>query len=85
MTGRCTEFFRQSASGFDMVAGNCVYSDKDGDKLFESFDGLEGAWTGGTGKYAGITGSLDLTDVVITTESGYEMQSGVKVGSYTIK
>ena len=85
MTGSCTEFFRQSTTGFDMVEGDCVYVDQDGDKLYEAFDGLKGTWTGGTGKYAGLNGTLDLTDIVITVENGYEMQSGVKVGNYAIK
>ena len=49
MTGKCTEFYRTGAAGFELVVGNCIYTDHDGDKLFESFDGLKGAWTGGTG------------------------------------
>lgn len=85
MTGKCTEFYRTGAAGYELVVGNCIYTDVDGDKLFESFDGFDAAWTGGTGKYAGLTGAFKLTDITVTVESGYEMQSGVKVGSYDIK
>jgi hypothetical protein len=85
LTGKCTELYRVNSTGYDFLTGNCVYTDADGDMLYEQFDGLKGAWTGGTGKYAGLTGTLDLTDVTVTAESGYEIQSGVKVGSYEIK
>ena len=57
MTGRCVGMTRQDATnGFLLVAGDCVYTDADGDHLYESYDGLTATWTGGTGKYAGITG-----------------------------
>ncbi|MHA1559630.1 MAG: hypothetical protein ACTSWI_03045, partial [Alphaproteobacteria bacterium] len=50
MTGRCIGMSRQdAANGYTMIAGNCVYTDTDGDQLFESYDGLTATWTGGTG------------------------------------
>ena len=85
MTGKCVGMTRQAGGAFELVAGNCVYTDADGDQLFEEYDGLAGRWVGGTGKYSGITGTLDLTDIVITAESGYSVLSGVKVGSYVIQ
>lgn len=85
MTGRCSAFSRLAAGEFELVGGTCVYTDADGDQLFEQYDGLAGQWTGGTGKYAGISGSFELTDIVITAESGYDMLSGVKVGGYTLQ
>jgi hypothetical protein len=85
MTGKCVAMFGANASGYDVVLGDCDYTDADGDKLFEHFEGLKGSWTSGTGKYAGVTGSFDLTDIVVRNESGYGVLSGVKVGSYTIK
>lgn len=85
MTGRCVGMTRQAEGAFELVAGNCVYTDADGDQLFEEYDGLAGRWVAGTGKYEGISGTLELTDIVITAESGYAVLSGVKVGSYTIE
>ena len=46
-------------------AGNCVFSDKDGDKVFAVYSCSECPnktagtfkWTGGTGKYAGVKGA----------------------------
>lgn len=85
LTGRCVAMFGMNAGGYDVVLGDCDYSDADGDHLFEHFEGLKGAWTSGTGKYAGVSGSFDLTDIVVSSQSGYAVLSGVKVGSYTIR
>lgn len=84
MTGKCIGMTRSGPNGFDLVAGNCVYTDQDGDQILENYDGLKGSWTGGTGKYSGISGNFDLTDIVFATNNGYAMLSGVKVGSYTL-
>jgi len=85
MTGKCVAMFGMNATGYDVVLGDCDYTDADGDKLFEHFEGLKGTWASGTGKYVGISGSFELTDIAVTNESGYGVLSGVKVGSYTIK
>ena len=85
LTGSCSMLFKLSAAGVDAVEGDCIYADADGDKLFEVFHGDKGSWTGGTGKYAGLTGESDLTNIIVRGANGYEMVSGVKVGSYTIK
>lgn len=82
LTGKCAMAYRQNPQGFDLVVGNCAYADADGDLLFESFDGLNGKWTGGTGKYEGISGAFEFTDIVMSANAGYEMLAGVKVGSY---
>ncbi|MGE0023089.1 MAG: hypothetical protein AB7S70_05585 [Hyphomicrobium sp.] len=37
--------------------GSCVETDKDGDKVFSTFDDTSHTLTGGTGKYEGITGT----------------------------
>lgn len=85
MTGRCIGMSRQAGGVYQLVAGDCVYTDGDGDQLFERYDGLVGTWTGGTGKYTGIHGTFDLTDIIIRQESGYTVMTGVKVGNYTIE
>lgn len=85
MTGRCIGMSRQAGGVYELVAGNCVYTDGDGDQIFEEYDGLAGRWIGGTGKYVGIAGTFDLTDITIRQESGYTVMSGVKIGSYTVE
>lgn len=65
--------------------GNCVVTDKDGDKVFlvwkckDPGSGCKGdfQWTGGTGKYTGITGNNTFTGFGITpTASGYALWKG---------
>jgi hypothetical protein len=85
LTGDCSMVYKVNSTGIDAVEGDCVYADADGDKLFEVLHGAKASWTGGTGKYAGIMGDMDLTDIVVRSFNGYEMVAGVKVGSYTIK
>ncbi len=85
LTGDCSMVYKASSKGVDAVEGDCVYDDVDGDKVFEVLHGNKASWTGGTGKYAGLTGDMDLTDVIVRSFNGYEMVAGVKVGSYTIK
>ncbi len=85
LTGDCSMVYKVNSTGVDAVEGDCVYADADGDKLFEVLHGNKASWTGGTGKYAGLTGDMDLTDVIVRSFNGYEMVAGVKVGSYTIK
>ena len=62
--------------------GYCVVTDQDGDKAFlvwkagKRFDG-DSQWTGGTGKYTGITGNNTFTASLIgTTSSGYSVWKG---------
>ena len=48
-------------------SGTCEQIDSDGDKLFMTYEGSKTGqikWIGGTGKYAGVTGSGDLGVVV---------------------
>lgn len=76
--------------------GNCTYTDKDGDTVYESFASpmpqpmggaahYNGSWTGGTGKYAGITGEFDIVSnsPMLSTEAIVQWM-GTKVGSYQI-
>ena len=62
--------------------GYCVVTDQDGDKAFlvwkagKGFDG-DFQWTGGTGKYTGITGNNAFTALLIgPTPSGYSVWKG---------
>ena len=68
MSARCTALNIDSG-GKKYIDGACVLADKDGDKIFSTFDTREvdksqsnmscgtHIITGGTGKYAGITGT----------------------------
>ena len=68
MSARCTALSIDSG-GKKYIDGACVLADKDGDKIFSTFDTRDvdksqpdmscgtHLITGGTGKYAGITGS----------------------------
>jgi hypothetical protein len=56
MKTRCLISFTSRGSKSSAV-GACTETDGDGDILFTSFDGAAGKLLGGTGKYAGLTGS----------------------------
>lgn len=56
MKARCLISFTSDGAKSSAV-GACTETDGDGDILFTSFDGQAGKLLGGTGKYAGLTGS----------------------------
>ncbi|MGD9738924.1 MAG: hypothetical protein AB7O56_01385 [Bauldia sp.] len=69
MTGQCSSFTRLVGTTNVENYGNCVYTDAQGDKLFEEFNRLpgetvtNGRWIGGTGKYAGISASFTIQGI----------------------
>jgi hypothetical protein len=60
--------------GKDKSHGSCTKVDKDGDQFFELWAGAGGAGTatltGGTGKFAGMTGSEEYTAQLVKSPSG---------------
>jgi hypothetical protein len=106
MTGRCGQIALAEGAVNVEVHGNCVYTDAQGDMLFEKYDRVPGEatttgkWTGGTGKYAGVTSTFNIVGfagfagrtegapVGITPPVGlyqlYSMSAGTKTGSYTL-
>lgn len=66
MTGRCGTFQRLEGATVVSSRGNCVYTDAQGDMLFEEFERQPGEpvstgrWIGGTGKYAGVTSTFEI-------------------------
>jgi hypothetical protein len=106
MTGRCTAFFRNGGAMDRFNVGNCVYTDAQGDMLFEETERgageavTTGRWVGGTGKYAGVTGTLTIQSaggfgaraegerVGATPVPGlyelYPMNAVTKTGTYTL-
>jgi hypothetical protein len=95
MAGRCT-----SAPLIDTAAktlenhGYCDYVDADGDHVFEKWDypvqplGAvnegTGEWIGGTGKYAGISGTMKIRSRRLNSLTDGAIQVvGEKLGSYS--
>jgi hypothetical protein len=69
-TGKCYGVFEVSAEGAYSDRGNCVYTDRDGETFSIKFSTAPGAggtheYTGGTGKWEGVTGSgtYEVTDL----------------------
>jgi mono/diheme cytochrome c family protein len=80
------------AAGTIEISGYCSYRDSDGDEIFEQFssDGpvaldaivWEGDWTGGTGKYAEITGET-RTELAAPIQNGDAiLVGGRKTGNF---
>lgn len=76
--------------------GRCVYADASGDQIFEKYDypvqaqgmNLKGTaeWTGGTGKFAGISGHVELTNTRLAAMTdGIAQVSGTKTGRYSFE
>jgi hypothetical protein len=68
MTGRSGTLQRLHGANVIESNGNCVYTDADGDMLFEQFERgpgdtfTTGHWTG-TGKYAGVTSTFEIRSI----------------------
>lgn len=76
--------------------GRCVYADAAGDQIFERYDypvqaqgaNLKGTaeWTGGTGKFAGLSGDVQLTNTRLSAMTdGVTQVSGTKTGRYSFE
>ena len=76
--------------------GHCVYADTSGDQIFEKYDypvqaqGLDlrgtAQWLGGTGKFAGISGDVELTNTRMTSMTDAVVQvAGTKTGRYSFE
>jgi hypothetical protein len=57
-TFRCIAVFQQIGDKFSDT-GSCVETDKDGDQAYTTFVDTNNVYRGGTGKYAGLTGTFD--------------------------
>jgi hypothetical protein len=56
-TFRCIAIFQQIGDRFS-ATGSCVDTDQDGDHIYSTFVDKEDVYRGGTGKYAGLTGTF---------------------------
>jgi hypothetical protein len=96
MAGRCIllTIIDRAAKTQD-VRGYCSYADRGGDQVFEEVStpaptglGLParfvGKWTGGTGKYAGLTGEFEITNSGNIAPEGLFQAAGKKTGSYRL-
>jgi hypothetical protein len=73
--------------------GTCTWQDAEGDKIFETIEDSgtggagagKGTITGGTGKFAGITGSHDYTlEFAASPGAGHTLWVGHKKGTWRI-
>jgi ABC-type transport system substrate-binding protein len=91
MGGRCqyTRLVDTVAKTFELH-GFCTYADSDGDQIIEQFDFLPGApghgkYLGGTGKFEGLQGNIEITISPLKgTFDGITQAIGHKKGSYKI-
>jgi len=74
------------------LTGSCVYTDRDGDKIFESFSRSAGAspkgsgtFTGGTGKYKGITGTVEFQELPPLAETSPRERNLISKGKGTYR
>jgi hypothetical protein len=90
LAARCLQFGEQSADGSQFTSrGTCTLTDIDGDHIFETVDLNNGTGrsklTGGTGKFEGITGDIELTTTYFGSPAdGVSQGAGHKKGSYRI-
>jgi hypothetical protein len=96
LTGRCMGKFEIDASaGTFEQHGNCVYTDADGDMIWEQFDFerqplapvqiAAGRWIGGSGKYDGLRGEFEIrVRPLRPAKQGFGQVIGSKQGSYRI-
>jgi hypothetical protein len=90
LAGRCLVLGEQSTDGSQFTEhGVCTLADIDGDHIFETVDLSNGIGrsklTGGTGKFQGITGELELTSSYFGSPAdGVSQGIGHKKGSYKI-
>ncbi len=68
MTVRCIYYF-EAVMGSRKHSGACIQTDRDGDKVFTTFEGETMTHTliGGTGKYIGISGSAAYSSKELPT------------------
>jgi hypothetical protein len=96
VAGRCIGM-GSGDDGASRTRGHCVYVDADGDQIFSTFEigrAAPGAprlgtkeYTGGTGKYAGLTGHADFTNGPMKTlgKDAPEVFEGHARGSYRLR
>jgi hypothetical protein len=83
--GRCLFLMRAVASDYS-ASGSCLLADADGDTIFERFEEASGKGhaviTGGTGKFAGLTGEYDLDTSAryASVTEGMDQGVGTKTG-----
>jgi hypothetical protein len=96
INGRCIGMGSgDNAGAYD--TGYCTYTDRDRDQIFSTFTYGRGAadqpghgttaYTGGTGKYAGLTGIAEFTgyDMTALDEGAPEVFKGHMKGTYKIQ
>lgn len=95
MNGKCgyTAIVDSAANTFENH-GYCDYVDAAGDHVFEKYDyemqplgpkyKAAGTWTGGTGKFKGLSGSFSIESTRFAASDSVPLFMGVKSGHYEI-
>jgi hypothetical protein len=96
LTGRCVGIWEiDTKAGTFEQHGNCVYTDPEGDEIWEQFDFQSqplspvqiaaGKWIGGSGKYDGIRGEFEIrVRPLRPAHPDFGQVIGSKQGSYRI-
>jgi hypothetical protein len=96
LTGRCLGVFEIDTGGGTFEQhGHCVYTDADGDQIWERFDFesqplapvqiAAGRWLGGSGKYDGLRGEFEIrVRPLRPAHPDFGQVIGSKQGSYRI-
>lgn len=97
MAGRCIVLtLIDRAAKTQQTHGYCNYTARDGDQVFEEVTmptptGLgapakfQGKWTGGTGKFAGLSGEFEVTNSGNIGPEGVYQATGKKTGTYRLE
>jgi hypothetical protein len=96
LTGRCLGTWEvDKTAGTFEEHGNCVYTDSEGDQIWEQFDFesqplapvqiAAGRWIGGSGKYEGLRGEFEIrVRPLRPAHPDFAQVIGSKQGSYRI-
>lgn len=96
LTGHCLGMWEvDTKAGTFQQHGNCVYTDPEGDEIWEQFDFerqplapvqlAAGRWIGGSGKYEGIRGEFEIrVRPLRPAHPDFGQVIGSKQGSYRI-
>lgn len=79
---RCLGMYEIAGSAPQQQHGACIWTDKDGDQIMVTFDGktpTSGTETlvGGTGKFAGISGSVEWSSIEFPVKGDDKLVRGI--------
>ena len=96
MAGRCNFMSETNKVAKTIeIRGFCNYADRGGDQVFEEFmtNGpsalgtpivFKGKWLGGTGKFEGLSGDIEIRPTPVLVSDNLVQGTGKKTGTYII-